>query len=265
MYTLEEARRRLGSITTAEELRELIANLDVTTSTGVTVLYSGSSGVIPGDIPESIRAGEMAMAISGNGYPVGLIDNTDAGRFLDLWSEPGIKNQELEDTLNRIFNYNSDAINKFLDGETIDGRRVNSGIWDEVSARFAAQASGEVMTFTAGASTKRVFFQTELPIILGNPKIISIDGIPRAAFDGMTVEEAFRIITAASEERTSRLRIAVDEHGIPVKENGHYVVDARSFFEDSRSLTVRLLPPTHQCGPWRTSFLQRGLLPIARR
>ena len=57
MYTLEEARRRLGSITTAEELLELIANLDVTTSTGVTVLYSGSSGVIPGDIPESIRAG----------------------------------------------------------------------------------------------------------------------------------------------------------------------------------------------------------------
>jgi hypothetical protein len=54
MYTLEEARRRLGSITTAEELRELIANLDVTTSTGVTVLYSGSSGVIPGDIPETI-------------------------------------------------------------------------------------------------------------------------------------------------------------------------------------------------------------------
>ena len=95
-----------------------------------------------------------------------------------------------------------------------------------MSARFAAQASGEVMTFTAGASTKRVFFQTELPIILGNTKIISIDGIPRAAFDGMTVEEAFRIITAASEERTSRLRIAVDEHGIPVKENGHYVVDA---------------------------------------
>ena len=40
----------------------------------------------------------------------------------------------------------------------------------------------------------RVFFQTELPIILANPNVTSIDGIPIAAFEGMTVKKHFRLL-----------------------------------------------------------------------
>jgi len=112
-----------------------------------------------------------------------------------------------------------------------------------LSARFAADAEGEVVTLTGGASRNRVFYQTELPVILNNPRVTSIDGIPRSAFAGLSIDEAFQLIIASSEERAARLRIAVDEDGKPSFVNGKYVVDARSFFEDSEAIKGKAPPP----------------------
>ena len=113
----------------------------------------------------------------------------------------------LADKLDEIFANDPDGLSKFLYGETVDGVRVTNSIWDEVSARFAAEAVGEVVTITGGASTQPcIFFRQSFQLFLENPNVTSIDGIPREAFNGMTVEEAFRVIVAASEERASRLQ-----------------------------------------------------------
>ncbi len=130
-----------------------------------------------------------------------------------------------------------------MDGERIGDNRINNGVWDRVSARYAADAVGEVVTFTGGAYENRVFYQTELPIILANPKVTSIDGIPVEAFKGMAINEAYLMIKAASDERVSRLKIAVDETGNPLLTDRHYVVDSRSFFEDSNVIEGKAPPP----------------------
>ncbi len=130
-----------------------------------------------------------------------------------------------------------------MDGERIGNSRINNGVWDRLSAKYAADAVGEVVTFTGSAVDNRVFFQTELPIILSNPSVTSIDGIPIEAFRGMTTEEAFSVIIAASDERASRLKIAVDAAGNPMMVDRHYIVDARNFFADSNAINGNAPPP----------------------
>ncbi len=71
----------------------------------------------------------------------------------------------------------------------------------------------------------------------------SIDGIPIGAFHGMSLDEAFQVIIAASEVRTSRLKISIDENGRPMQIDQHYIVDATSYFEDSNVIEGKAPPP----------------------
>lgn len=63
-----------------------------------------------------------------------------------------------------------------FDGE---GRRFSMGIWDEISARFARETSGSVRVLMSPDKLDGVFAQTELPILLDNPAVTDIEGIPR--------------------------------------------------------------------------------------
>ena len=181
----------------------------------------------------------MAEALYESGNDGRTIDQSEVVKFLNLTRNTSNYNQKLADTLRNIFGNDDNALRGFMNGDLIDGLRVNNGVWDKVSARFVADAVGEVVTFTGGASLDRVFFQTELPLILGNPRVTSIDGIPIEVFHGMSTNEAFQVIVATSEVRASRLKISVDEHGRPLQIDQHYVVDARSFFEDSKVILIR--------------------------
>jgi hypothetical protein len=51
--------------------------------------------------------------------------------------------------------------------------------WSMASKRYAEGASGDVTAYVQGASPNRVFAQTELPILLQNEKVETINGIPR--------------------------------------------------------------------------------------
>jgi Ca2+-binding RTX toxin-like protein len=241
--TAEQANLLLDSIETKEQLLELIEQVDHRVEGSVTVLYSGVTGKYASIGEKIVHSGALAEALYESGNDVRTIDQSEIGKFMNMTKNSSSYNKKFADKLSQIFGDDRVGMQSFMDGEVIDGVRKNNGVWDRVSARYVADAVGEVVTFTGGASKGRVFFQTELPLILSNPRVTSIDGIPIEVFHGMSMENAFKIITAASEVRASRLRISVDEDGNPLQLNQHYIVDARGFFEDSNAINGNAPPP----------------------
>jgi hypothetical protein len=78
-----------------------------------------------------------------------------------------------------------------------------------------------------------VFGRTEIPHILDNEKITTVDGIPQQQLAQLTPDEAFRAVRALSEVRVSEILIAVDEAGRPIDADGIYRLDTQKFFADT--------------------------------
>lgn len=55
-------------------------------------------------------------------------------------------------------------------------------VWKEASKRLIDQASGNITAFVAGADARSVFVSMELPSILANPEITTINQLPKAKF-----------------------------------------------------------------------------------
>ncbi len=55
-------------------------------------------------------------------------------------------------------------------------------VWSEASRRFIAAASGNVTAFVDGADPRSVFCTVELPNILQNKKITTVNGIDKFLF-----------------------------------------------------------------------------------
>lgn len=70
-------------------------------------------------------------------------------------------------------------------------------VWADASHRFAKNASGKVLTNVTGAIQDRTFRNIELPELLKNEKIDSINGIPREELAGLNRKEAFEKIVEA--------------------------------------------------------------------
>ena len=243
LLTAEQANELLDSVHTKEQLLDLIDRVDHRVDGPVTVLYSGFTGEFHSEGTRRLHSGAIAEALHRSGYNVRTIDQSEAGKSLNQSEGTQFYNEKLRRKLEEIFRDNPHELRDFMDGERIGNSRINNGVWDRLSAKYAADAVGEVVTLTGSAVDTRVFFQTELPIILSNPSVTSIDGIPIEALRGMTIEEAFSVIITASDERASRLKIAVDEAGNPMMVNRHYILDARDFFEDSNVIHGNAPPP----------------------
>lgn len=90
-----------------------------------------------------------------------------------------------------------------LDGENLYGeasllRPEADSYWSTASRRFAESASGNVTAYVKGAQPDRVFGSTELPVLLRNPKVTNINGIPRSVLAKMSKEDAFAAVVGAS-------------------------------------------------------------------
>ncbi len=125
--------------TTAESLRELITQLDISGRGSKTLLYSG-------DIANNLSAQGTVLEIAANNSDIRIIDHTEANEFLDYKTNPDLVN-----ALENIFGIEekpgtrgSDA-NRFLFEVEYDGQ---PGAWASTSKRFAALAEGAVDTFT---------------------------------------------------------------------------------------------------------------------
>ncbi|WP_211251111.1 hypothetical protein, partial [Stenoxybacter acetivorans] len=162
--TMTEANALLANVSTDEDLRNLIAQLDVAGSGSTTLLYSG-------DIVSGGKAHDIALEFSEQNANIRIIDNTEAGKFLDYKTNEtlGLKLREL---FGPEFETRGSTGNKFLYGEN-DG----TGVWASTSQRFVGEAVGEVRVLGPGASASGVFALVELPTLLKNPNITAVEGI----------------------------------------------------------------------------------------
>ncbi|OCA58221.1 hemolysin [Xylella fastidiosa subsp. pauca 11399] len=209
--TAEQANALLGSITTQEQLRDLINQLDIHSSGSITVLYSG-------DTANGVSNSQILQGMLHNGDDIRVIDTTEAAKFLNVDPKDPNSNTALYQKLQQIIGDRPDRwgspSNQFLFGErTFDGTRLPNGAWDTISARFVNDTVGEVRTLTGGASVNGVFNQTELPRLLNNPNITSVDGLPIADLRRLGVAGSFQAISAQSENLSGYLKVAINADG----------------------------------------------------
>nr|WP_230950309.1 RTX toxin [Xylella fastidiosa] len=105
--TLEQANALLGSITTQEQLRDLINQLDIHSSGSITVLYSG-------DTANGVSNPQILQGMLHNGDAIRVIDTTEAAKFLNIPSNDPYRNKALLRS-----HYHVDVLLHGYDGDSI--------------------------------------------------------------------------------------------------------------------------------------------------
>lgn len=170
-YDLTQAYIALNSVTDELSLRKLITQISIDAPGTTTVAYSGTTA-------QSVPAFKLAEALSNADPSIRYIGNTDVSKFLDL-----TQNEQLLNKLRDIFDDDprdpKTRAGQFLGGSFDPyGNRIPNGIWDDVSSRFMAAATGDVRVIVFDADAKRIFSTSELSTLLNNPSVTSIEGIP---------------------------------------------------------------------------------------
>lgn len=208
---------------TREALRELARQVDIDSPGKVTVLYSGG-------VADRVSAWNVVKAMEANGEDVRLIDRTEINRFLNseefasaTADAHGIRAVDI-----RTRTPAAKAANDWLYHPT-------DGPWADASVRFADATRGEVKVIASGAAPDRVFAQTELPRILANPAVTTVEGIPREVLAARQAshgsQAAFEMIVANSHDNVGTIRTAVNAQGVPLRgEQGQLQLDNREYF-----------------------------------
>ncbi len=223
---IEALLREPSRYQTPEALRELARQVSVDSPGNVTVLYSGG-------VTDRVSSWQIVKAMEDAGEDVRLIDRTEANKFLS--SRPfqsatatahGISYQDLTERTPA-----ARAAGDWLYHPT-------EGPWADASARFADATRGEVKVIASGASPDRVFGQTELPRILANPEVTTIEGIPRETLVARQTthgtQAAFDMIVANSHDNVGIIRTAVNAQGLPLRgERDQLQLDNRDYFRET--------------------------------
>jgi hypothetical protein len=216
--------------TTPEQLRALAAEVNADAPGKLTILYSGevAKGVYSNDIIEGMVAA---------GEDVRVINKSEAAKFLQS---------------NAFKNATADAFGitvKDLDDRDYRGPakdwlyNAKEGPWADASGRFADTTVGEVRVIGNRASPDRVFGATEVPHVLANSKVPSVEGIPREKLLEAQAtrgnQAPFEMIVARSQENVGKIRIAMDTDGLPIKEKDNLLVDSRTYLADTPGITTQ--------------------------
>ncbi|MCX5955710.1 MAG: hypothetical protein NTW51_04710, partial [Cyanobacteria bacterium] len=241
--TAEAAMARLADVHTIDQLTALIDLIDVEVSGGRTMLFSGQLTLNDGPGKYAIRSFDVAASLAADHSELLFINNFPIGKFLDVQRGSSTANELLIAKLDQLFSGDREKILAYFYGSRdANGNRIPNGIWDRVSARFAAAASGEVLTLAAGARLDGVFAQSELAVLLANPRVTRIDGVPISVLRGLNLQQAFELITANSEIELAHLRVAVDASGNPILRQGLLQIDSRPFLADLPPVAPLPLP-----------------------
>ena len=227
-----EANALLTEAKSEDDLREIVGRLDVSADGKLTILYSGKAA-------EEVWSTDVINGLLKSGEDIRVLDKTEAFRFLDIYS-PDRANHHLFDTLERIYGTSprdpGTSANQFLFGAMDqDGKRVPNGAWDVVSAKFASATVGEVRTITSYAQPDRVFGATELPRVIANENVTTVEGIDRSRLAALQEHRGdnsvFEVVQARSFENTGKLNVAVNYAGTPLRgEAGELQIDGRAYF-----------------------------------
>ncbi|WP_111850147.1 calcium-binding protein [Acinetobacter baumannii] len=160
---------------TIQDLRQAFINLvpDVTQDLAnkTTLFYAGDN---PTD-PLYIAAKAISKDTSNS---LIIMGNT---KFSEL-----MYSREVIDYLKDIAGKNNivDYRDIMNDETTIDGVK-SPALWDDASEALAKASSGDVRTLTPFGTEDKVFARVELPALLENPNVKTIDGIPREVLKTM--------------------------------------------------------------------------------
>ena len=154
------------------ELRARISQLSASVAnadpSAVTVLYSGS-------MSNGTHTGAVAAALAeANPGRVLTINQTEVYALLD--AENVAFHTALRDAIGVPGPAREEIYKALIDGS--NGGRTPDSLWDDASRRFAENATGKVRVVAPNADASRVFSRTELPVLLLNSRITSIEGIP---------------------------------------------------------------------------------------
>lgn len=171
--SLEQALLELESVKSIAQLDELIGRISLETSGQKSILFSGSSvnGTWFGNLVDEISLGNQ---------DVRSIRSTELAKFLDT-----TENVKLYEILQELFapgdpDDPSSFAYQYLNGSIgPDGERIPNGVWDRISERFAKGAEGPVSVLLSPGKEFGVFEQVELPALLDNPKVTTIEGVDR--------------------------------------------------------------------------------------
>lgn len=151
---------------TLDGLQELVRQVSVRPTNAVagaeTIFYSGTVGGVPAyQLVEALGAQSGGHIITPSQTPASEFLNSD--KFL----------RTLRALVGRT------GLQEAMDG-VIDADGIRTpGMWDIVSKNLADNAFGAVRTISPFAIDGSVFSQTELPALLANPNVTSINGIAR--------------------------------------------------------------------------------------
>lgn len=244
--TKAQAIQRLKSITTADELRRLILEIDANAIGETTLLWSGAAGEYGKNSNLKIYAQEIAESLLEADPNLRTLSKTEVAKFLDLSRSSKHFNQDLDDKLKSIFNNNTEQIQEFLYGKKDEAtkKRLPTGVWDSVSENFVKDAKGNVRLLVGGGGFDKIFAQTELRALLANPAVTSIEGVPVAGLKVMLgiygMNPVLRLLMGVSETTTGMIKLQVDKNGNPILSlNGTYKVDATDYIKmNGLSLSV---------------------------
>ncbi|WP_043715775.1 hypothetical protein, partial [Brucella intermedia] len=151
-----------------QELRDIFGRTSVAQADGskpeLSVLYSGDL-----DETSSVSGHQIAVQIAKeNPKQVGIIDNTHAGKLAEA--------SEAKAALAKLFgDFNSAEAKAFMYPPR--GGPGTPGVFDAMSERFAAAAKGNVVSLSPVANPAKTLSVTEIPTLLQNPNIKSINGL----------------------------------------------------------------------------------------
>lgn len=189
VLTADEAAQRLlqspQDFATPDALMALAAQVSVAHAQGQptdrAVLYSGEVD----NGPPKLSSWRMATQMQQQDKGVLIIDITERGRFLT--SEP------FQEALIRVFE--DEGFESFADVTQARNSKANkflfdaeNGAWAQASRSFAQALKGDVVTLTSKADMTRTFGQVELPALLNNPNINTINGIPQSVLKQLAAQ-----------------------------------------------------------------------------
>jgi hypothetical protein len=250
---IERLRQNPRDYVTPETLRSLAAQVDADASGKLTVLYSGPAA-------NGIWSTEVINAMTEAGEDVRVINKSQAAQFLT--------SRDFYSALAEAYDIPARPL---IDGSYRGAAtewlyHATDGPWADASARFADATKGEVVAIVGDADPGRVFGKVEVPHILANPNVTTIEGIPRETLASMSkpgdTQAAFEMIVARAREHDGLLRVPVSEsvnyRGQLLRDaSGTVKIDSRDYFDgtviegkapafegETRALSGSMNPPT---------------------
>ncbi len=167
-----------------QQFRDIFSNTSLAQADGstpsTTVLYSGGvKSSLAGNSAGNL-ARQVAMENPGR---VGIIDNTHVGKLAD--------SSEARTALAHLFGKpDAKPAKDFMFKSR--GEVGTPGVFDALSERFAGQISGKVVTISPNGEPNRILSATEVPALLDNSKVGSINDVELGIFKQMHATELSR-------------------------------------------------------------------------